>query len=88
MPDRKKIFVPPGGFMGFVQQSVATQALIQGQGRRKTKKKRATKKRAAKKSPRRKTTPRKTGAKKKPARMVKGSAAAKRHMKKIRNMRK
>lgn len=87
----KSMFVPPGGFAGFAQQSPAVQALVRrspAKKRRKTvRKKRPVKKRATRRK--RRTTParpRRT-ARKKPARMVKGSAAAKRHMAKLRRMR-
>ena len=89
MPIRKpSVFVPPGGALGFGSQTLATQTLLR--------KKRPTKRRKAarKKTPVRKRAVSKRPAKrrasavKKPARMVKGSAAAKRHMTKLRNMRK
>ena len=82
--------IPPGGFIGFGQQTMATQALLR--------KKRTTKKRRAKKKParrgarvsatRRKSPAKKRVARKKPARLVKGSRAAKAHMAKLRRMRK
>ena len=79
-------FVPPNGFLGFGQQTTATQALLR-------RKKRPTKKRTRKKVTRRRpATRRKVAAKKrapaKRARLVKGSAAAKRYMAKLRRMRK
>lgn len=82
-------FVPPGGFAGFAQQSPAVQALLQKTGvarkpRRKTTRKKATRKKATRRAPARR---RSTARAKKPARMVKGSAAAKRHMAKLRRMR-
>lgn len=92
MPARKPI-IPPGGFAGFAQQTPAVQTLLSGRAsgtvtrrRRKTrrKKKTAARRRPAAKRTRRKTTRRA----KKPAYMVKGSAAAKRHMAKLRKMRK
>jgi hypothetical protein len=89
---RKSVFVPPGGFAGFAQQTPATQALLgiagvaraPTSGRRRKKKKRTARKRAAPASPRRSTRRKKSGA----ARLVKGSAAAKRHMARLRKMRK
>lgn len=83
----RKPFIPPGGFQGFAQQSQAVQAILRGKSptrkKRRTTKKRTAKKRVVKKraTARRRTT-------KQPARMVKGSAAAKRHMAKLRKMRK
>lgn len=81
-----KLVIPPGGFAGFAQQTPATQALFQRAGRvggqRSAAKRRKRKKSAAKKTTRRKTTRRKR------ARLVKGSAAAKRYMASIRRKRK
>lgn len=82
------LIVPPGGFAGFAQQTPATQAMFRAAGRRggkrsaakrrRSKKKRATAPRAAKRrAPRRGKS-----------RLVKGSAAAKAYMAKIRKMRK
>lgn len=89
MPARKTIVVPPGGFAGFAQQTAATQALLRGSApkrRRKTAKKAPRRKKATvRKRPARRAS---TARKKKPARLVKGSAAAKRHMAKLRRMRK
>lgn len=81
MPAPGKIFVPPGGFMGFAQQSIATQALI------------TTRAPARKKRSKRKTTTKKTAKRRRPAaktgkRLVKGSAEAKARMAKLRKMRK
>jgi hypothetical protein len=90
------IIVPPGGFAGFAQQTPATQALFQRAGRTgglrsaaKRAKRRKTRAAAAPKR-RRKTraaAPRRAR-RAKSARMVKGSAAARRHMAKLRRMRK
>lgn len=84
-----QIFIPPGGFAGFAQQTAAVQALV----RKKTpvrRKRKATRKKVARKRPaaRRKARTTRRVAKKKPARLVKGSAAARRHMAKLRRMRK
>jgi hypothetical protein len=70
------------GVLGLGQQTPAVQAMLPGRVR----KKRSPRKKRAKK----KATPRgrRTAAKKKPARLVKGSAAAKRHMAKLRKMQK
>lgn len=81
------IIVPPGGFAGFAQQTPATQLLFQRAGRKggqrsAAKRKRAKAKRAA---PMRKRKSAKRGKK---ARLVKGSAAAKRYMASIRRKRK
>jgi hypothetical protein len=85
-----KIIVPPGGFAGFAQQTPATQQLFAKAGRKGGKRSAATRKRRktkakAKASPRRK---RKTARAKRPARLVKGSAAAKRYMASIRRKKK
>lgn len=81
------IIVPPGGFAGFAQQTPATQALFQRLGRTNggtvRRRKRRTKAKSAV------TTRRKRRATaKRPARMVKGSRAAKQYMAKIRRKRK
>lgn len=83
----RTIVVPPGGFAGFAQQTPATQAMFQRAGRkgglRSARKRRKTKA----KTKRAKTTRRRTTRGKK-ARLVKGSAAAKRYMASIRRKRK
>lgn len=86
----KKPIVPPGGFAGLNQQTPATQALFGNAVRSKARrKKRKVSKTTRRKVRRRAANPRKKVArKKKPARLVKGSAAAKRHMAKLRRMRK
>jgi len=84
----RSIIVPPGGFAGFAQQTDATRAMFQRAGRKGGKRsaakrrKRATAKRAAPKRRKRAT------AKRGKARLVKGSAAAKRYMASIRRKRK
>lgn len=84
-----KLIVPPGGFAGFAQQTAATQELFRAAGmkggrttqrRRRKAKKVSRKKRAARATKRTKRS-------KKPARLVKGSAAAKRYMASIRRKR-
>lgn len=79
----------PGGFRAATEQTPAVQALLTGiapRGRV-ARKKRATKKRATKKrATRKRAAPRAAKRKAKPARLVKGSAAAKRHMAKLRKM--
>ena len=79
--------IPPGGFLGWGNQTVAVQALLQPK-RRTTRRKTVRKKATRKKATRRRAPARRTTRKKKPARLVKGSAAAKRHMAKLRRMRK
>jgi len=85
----QKPFVPPGGFAGFSAQVPAVQALVQRPATRRKKRKKTTvrKKRATRRTraaPKRRT---RTTRSRKPARLVKGSAAAKRHMAKLRKMR-
>lgn len=77
-------FMPPNGFAGLAQQTSAVQSLYRkGRGGSKRRRKSATKKvaRTAKRRVRR-------AAAGKAKRLVKGSAAAKRYMSKIRKMRK
>lgn len=96
------IFIPPGGFQGFAQQTPATQALLRGPrgnaggtrrkavgSRVRRKKKTGSKRRTAAKSRRGSTVrkARRATGRGKPLRLVKGSAAAKRHMAKLRKMR-
>ena len=83
-----RIIVPPGGVVGFGNQTPATQALwnqaagkVNGsRGGKRSAKRRKAKAKAAPKRRRRTRTAKK-------ARMVKGSAAARRHMAKLRRMR-
>jgi hypothetical protein len=82
-----KLTVPPGGFAGFAQQTAATQELFRRAGRlggQRTQRKR--RKSAKKKAVRASGRKRRSGGKK--ARLVKGSAAAKRYMASIRRKRK
>lgn len=84
----KKMIVPPGGFAGLNQQTPATQALFGNAVRKKKTRRKTRRKKVARKRPaKRRTAKRKVARKKKPARLVKGSAAAKRHMAKLRKMR-
>lgn len=83
-------FVPPNGFAGLSQQTPAVQQLYRSKGRggaTRTRRRRSKKKAAgvSKTRVRRASGTRKSSVKK---RMVKGSAAAKRWMAKIRKMRK
>lgn len=90
----KFIFVPPGGFQGFAEQSIATKALLSS-GLKPARRKASTRKkpiRRKKTAVRRKRTPAKRRRRpavlgRKRARLVKGSPAAKRHMAKLRKMR-
>jgi hypothetical protein len=85
---RVRIIVPPGGFAGFAQQTPATQRLFsQAAGRRggqTTQRRRRRKAKAAAAMPRRR---RRRSRARRPARLVKGSAAAKRYMASIRRKR-
>lgn len=75
-------FIPANGFAGFAQQTPAVQALYRGGRRKATRgRRRKTAKKAAA-APRRKRRAAKSG-----NRFTKGSAAAKRHMAKLRKMR-
>jgi len=82
------LFIPPGGFDGFAQQTPATKALLRsgngpkrgGGARRKRGKKKAAKRRPAR--------ARRAKSRASKVRLVKGSAAARRHMAKLRKMRK
>jgi len=88
MPTRKQPLIPPGGFIGFGSQTPAVQALLRSPATRK--KRRTTTRRKKTTTRRRKKAPtrrRRTTTRKKPARLVKGSLAAKRHMAKLRRMR-
>lgn len=84
-------FVPPGGYAGFAQQTPAVQTLVSRPSTVTRKKSgsapKRRKKRVAKKAPARKRAVRRARSGK-PARLVKGSAAAKAHMAKLRKMRK
>lgn len=79
------IYIPPNGFAGFAQQTTAVQSMGQRRGARSTGRRRkkkaagATKRRVRRASGARKT---RSGGK-----FTKGSAAAKRHMAKLRKMR-
>lgn len=83
-----RIVVPPGGFAGFAQQTAATQAMFQRAGRlggtRSATRRRRKKKTAAKTVRRRR---RKSASGRSRRKLVKGSAAAKRYMARIRKMR-
>jgi len=96
------IFVPPGGFQGFAEQTIAVKTLVSTSGKsprrkkaRKTVSRPSSKRRrprasgpGRRRAPARKPSLRRKPTRKKPQRLVKGSAAAKRHMAKLRRMRK
>jgi hypothetical protein len=88
------IVVPPGGFAGFAQQTPATQNLFQRAGRiggKTTQRRRRKKNGTAKRRTSRRASSRPTMRSRKRngrARLVKGSAAAKAYMAKIRRKRK
>ena len=80
-----KLIVPPGGFAGFAQQTPATQQMFARAGRKggkTTARRRRKKVKAA--APRKRKSVRKAKSK---ARLVKGSAAAKKYMASIRRKR-
>lgn len=79
------IYIPPNGFQGFAQQTAAVQRMGSRGGTGTRRRTRRSKKRSASAAPRKKK--RRAAAGKK-ARLVKGSAAAKRYMAKIRAKRK
>ncbi len=85
------IVVPPGGFAGFAQQTPATQELFRRAGRLGGQRSAATRRRRRKAKtaarPVRHRT-RRRAVRARNGRMVKGSAAAKRYMARIRRMRK
>lgn len=76
-------FIPPNGFAGFAQQTPAVQSAFLRRGRGGARRRRKT---AARSKLRRAV--RAKGRNGKLKRLVKGSAAAKRHMAKLRRMRK
>ena len=86
--------IPPGGFVGAAQQTPAGRALLESVATPVRRKRKPRKKTArAKTSTRRRaatarTTRKRVSKKRKPARLVKGSLAAKRHMAKLRRMQK
>ena len=87
MPTKPRVpIIPPGGFAGFAQQTPAVQALLSGG--QPTRRKKTTRKKTTRRNPRTAARRRTTRSRKKPARLVKGSLAAKRHMAKLRRMRK
>ena len=83
----RKMIVPPGGFMGFSQQTPAVRALLQGPTRKKRAKKKTTRKKTTKRRASTRTRSKRVTKKKTSGRLVKGSAAAKRRMAELRRMR-
>lgn len=86
-------FIPPGGFAGFSSQTIAVKQLVGAAvkpKRRVTRKKRTTKPATRRRpiTPKARPAARRKTTRKKRAHLVKGSAAAKRHMAKLRRMRK
>jgi hypothetical protein len=82
------VIVPPGGFAGFAQQTPATQAMFRAAGRRGGVKSARVRRRKRKSAARTTVSRKRRRTKSRPARLVKGSAAAKRYMAKIRRKRK
>lgn len=80
--------IPVGGFAGFAQQTPAVQSLYRGGRRASGSGRRRRKKKAAAAPRRRRRAAAKSRGRGKLKRLVKGSAAAKRYMAKIRRMRK
>lgn len=82
--------IPPGGFMGFAQQTVAVQTLLRPARKKRRKKRRTSSARTAAVRGRKKTTRKKVAKKRTTSRgrLVKGSPAAKRRMKQLRAMQK
>jgi len=83
------LIVPPGGFAGFAQQTPATQLLFNKRAKKASPVRRKRKaKTTAKKKPVRRASAKRKAAPKRGNKFVKGSAAAKRHMARLRAMRK
>ena len=87
------IYVPPNGFIGAGQQTQAAQLIEMGGMRRnggtkRRRKRKSSAKRAAPRRAKRRTSSSSRKRAGKAKRFVKGSAAAKRHMAKLRRMRK
>jgi len=79
-----KIYIPPNGFLGQAQQTTANQLVGVRAARNGNGKRRKRRTAAAKRAPMRR---KRSSSSKRPARLVKGSAAAKRYMAKIRRKR-
>lgn len=82
------IIVPPGGFAGFAQQTPATQAMFQRAGRVGGQRSATVRRRKRRATATTTTKRRKTARRRNTVKLRKGSAAAKRHMAKLRRMRK
>lgn len=91
---QRLMYVPPGGFVGAQSQSQAAQAVLFGRGSRSSsprrRKRRASVKRTSTRRKKRASSSRASTRRgsRKARRFVKGSAAARRHMAKLRAMRK
>lgn len=81
--------VPPGGFIGAQSQTSAGQtALLGARGSSPRRRRRTSSRRARMRKSSRRASSRRRRSRKSPMRLVKGSAAAKRYMAKLRRMRK
>lgn len=78
-------YIPPGGFTGFAQMTPASKAALSSVGRSRRRKRRKKAKQAVRRA---RSTARRAARRAVKKRFVKGSAAAKRHMAKLRRMRK
>lgn len=76
------IYIPPNGLAGFAQQTPAVQSM--GSRRTSSRRTKRRKSSASGGSSKRRRTKKKSAGARKPARLVKGSAAAKRYMASIR----
>lgn len=83
MAQIRGVMIPPGGFQGNAEQTIANQALL-GRPRRPTRKRRTRKKTTRAKTRKKRTTRRAAPR----GRLKKGSPAAKRRMKQLRAMQK
>lgn len=83
-----RIYIPPNGFAGQGQQTHANQLVPAAAGMTRAPRKRRKKSSTRSSTRKRSTRKRSTRKSKRPARLVKGSAAAKRYMAKIRRKRK
>jgi len=86
MKTRPRIYIPPGGYLTQASLSQASQLIARPSGAAPRRRKRKAT-RGAKRATRRARTTRSTKRTRVAARMVKGSAAARRHMAKLRRMR-
>lgn len=84
------IIVPPGGFQGFAEQTIATQALLGSKAGRRTRPRRKKAKKKSKRVARRKpaSATKRKSPRRKSGRLKKGSPEARRRMAQLRKMRK